>query len=122
MDFEDSVEKLHKTNRYRHELEIRYKALQITCEKQEDVITEKEGIIQQHLSKIELLRSEIQSKDTSIRVCNEEIKDLQDELSLKLEEHGHQMESLNQLVKTERVAKNDWAIKFKSHDNLLSER
>ena len=94
----------------------------ITSEKQEDVILMKEDSISTHLKNIELLHSEISQKDNTIRIQIEEIKDLQDELSLKLEEHGHQMDTLNQLVKSERVAKNDWAIKFKSHDQMLTER
>ena len=94
----------------------------ITSEKQEEVVNVKEDVIQTHLKKIELLHGEISHKDNTIRIQTEEIKDLQDELSLKLEEHGHQMDTLNQLVKSERVAKNDWAIKFKSHDQMLTER
>ena len=67
---------MHKTNRYRHELEIRYKALMITSEKQEDVILMKEDSISTHLKNIELLHSEISQKDNTIRIQIEEIKDL----------------------------------------------
>lgn len=112
-DYDETVEKLHKTNRYRHELEIRYKALQITSEKQDEVIVFKEENIIKLSKTIEDLNSDIKNKDNTIRLLNQELKDCQDELSLKIEQYGIKIDSLQGLIQSERVAKNEWAIKFK---------
>jgi hypothetical protein len=41
-DFEDAAENLHKANRYRHELELRYKAEKLTQERLAETLSKKE--------------------------------------------------------------------------------
>ena len=44
-DFDESAEKLHKTNRYRHELELRYQAEKLTQERIQKTLVEREAIV-----------------------------------------------------------------------------
>jgi len=46
-DFDESAEKLHKTNRYRHELELRYQAEKLTQERLQKTLLEKEALLEE---------------------------------------------------------------------------
>lgn len=46
IDLEDSADKLHKANRYRHELELRYKAEKLTQERLATSLQEREDQIE----------------------------------------------------------------------------
>ena len=102
-DFDTSVEKLHKTNRYRHELEIRFKAVEILGIEKDQVLAEKEKEIGKLEKEVIQMDQDMIKKVASFSELQEELKDLQDEFTLKQEEHGQKIDELNQLVSAERI-------------------
>ena len=119
-DLEDASEKLHQTNRYRHELEIRVKSQQITTQKQFQQIVEKEQNIDLMKKQIGTYQSEIKEKDKRLVINAKKLEETQAEFDKKIDLHQKEITTFKKLLDTEKINKHDWAQKFKQHDAALS--
>lgn len=65
-DFDEAAEKLHKTNRYRHELELRYQAEKLTQERLRKTLLEKEAVVDEQNKKIITMADKLGHRDRRI--------------------------------------------------------
>ena len=105
---EESVEKLHITNRYRHELEIKYKAEKLTQERLRTTLEAREEEIRELNKLLSNVRTELQKSGTKNAQQASEIKDLKDTITTTIEANQVELEKLKRLIEQERIDKQDW--------------
>ena len=82
---EESVEKLHITNRYRHELEIKYKAEKLTQERLRTTLESREEELKELNKVLATLRTDLQKTAHKNSLQANEIKDLKDTIATSIE-------------------------------------
>lgn len=103
---------MHTTNRYRHELELRYKAEKITQERLLKSIGEKDQLLDQQNRKIIDLQESIVRKDRRVAELHQTIKDMKDEFSQKVSKYTFEVNELKSIVGKTRVASKEWETKY----------
>ena len=61
-------------------------------------------------------------RERNITELRTEVKDLRDDISLKINEYSHQINSLTLTVTKERAQAQEWAEKYSKTEGLLKEK
>lgn len=108
-DFDEAAEKLHKTNRYRHELELRYQAEKLTQERLRKTLLDKEAIVEEQNKKIVGLNEKMVTRDRRILGLLAEVKDIKDDRDTKINQFSETIHELKQQVDKERLQVQEWS-------------
>lgn len=120
-DFEDSAQKLHTTNRYRHELELRYKAEKITQERLLKSIGDKDKLLDEQNRKILHQQDQGVKKDRRITELLHNIKDLKDDATKHVNKFTFEVNELKAIVSKTRIAAQESEDKFTKAEKELLE-
>ncbi|CDW73527.1 UNKNOWN [Stylonychia lemnae] len=119
-DLEDAVERLHLTNRMRHELEVRLTSEQESTIALNDTIKEKIGVIIDREQKIDKLETRSREAEVKCSTLEVQIESMEMMYELKITQLNNKVDSLNQVVESEKELKETWVEKFEKEQKDLS--
>lgn len=100
-DLKDTVEKLHLTNKARHNAEIGYAEAAVKLKELQELVGEKEKLIQQKTSDIEEMDEMIHAKDMQIEKLDIKLQGLSRTFTVQQKTQNEKIANLNDIIQSE---------------------
>ena len=119
VDFQDSAEKLHQVNRYRHELELQIQSEKLLNEKQHALMLDKEDEIYQLKDDNYTLTQTIQYREQTIKKLETEIAELGEQIADLKIRHKDELNEVREHLADARAQLGEWVDKFRKSEGSL---
>lgn len=119
VDFQDSAEKLHQVNRYRHELELQIQSEKLLNEKQHALMLDKEDEIYQLKDDNYTLTQTIMYREQTIKKLETEITELGEQMADLKIRHKDEMNEVREHLADARAQLGEWVDKFRKSEGSL---
>lgn len=94
----------------------------MTQERLQKTLLDKEAVLDEQNKRIVSMTDKIVQKERRIAALHTEVKDLREEISLKINQYSHKISELDLLVNKERASAQEWQDKFAKTEGLLKDK